>query len=137
MSVTIQQVEGKVPVTIIKVQGDLDASNYLEVIQLAQEAFNTGARDMLIDMNGIPFLASSGLVALHSVALMVKGEKPPDPSEGWSAFRSLNRDQTGVLEEHVKLLNPQPNVDRILDITGMKGYFEIFDNLETAIASFG
>jgi anti-anti-sigma regulatory factor len=137
MTVTTQQVQGKVPVTILKVQGDLDASNYLDVIQKAQEAYNAGERDFLFDMGEIPFMASSGLVALHSMAMLVKGEKPPDPSEGWGAFRSLEREPKGVFEEHVKLLNPQPKVDRTLEMTGMKGFFEIFTDLDTAINSFG
>lgn len=137
MTVLLEQAQGKLPVTLIKIQGDLDASNYLEVIQKAQDAYNAGGRDFLIDMSEIPFMASSGLVALHSVALLVKGEKPPDPNEGWGAFRSLDREQTGEFEQHIKLLKPQPKVDRTLDMTGMKGFFEIFDDLETAIASFG
>ena len=36
MSITLDQAQGKVPVTVLAIHGDLDASNYLEVIAQAQ-----------------------------------------------------------------------------------------------------
>ena len=137
MSITINQTRGQVPVAIMGIQGDLDASNYLDVIAKAREAYDAGARYMLIDMNGVPFMASSGLVALHSVALLLRGEEPPDPQHGWSAFHALDRDRDNGLQRHVKLLNPQPQVDRTLEMTGLKRFFEIHADPQAAIASFG
>ena len=137
MTITIDQVQGKVPVTILGVQGDLDASNYQEVIDSATQAFEAGARDMLIDMSDIQFMSSSGLVALHSIALLLRGEKLPDPEFGWEAFNTLERDRERGIQEHVKLLNPQPQVDRSLEITGLKKFFEVYTDLDTAVGSFG
>ena len=137
MTITIDQVQGKVPVTILGVQGDLDASNYQEVIDSATQAFESGARDMLIDMSDIQFMSSSGLVALHSIALLLRGEKLPDPEFGWEAFNTLERDRESGIQEHVKLLNPQPQVDRSLEITGLKKFFEVYTDLDTAVGSFG
>ena len=137
MTITIDQVQGKVPVTILGVQGDLDASNYQEVIDSATQAFEAGARDMLIDMSDIQFMSSSGLVALHSIALLLRGEELPDPEFGWEAFNTLERDRESGIQEHVKLLNPQPQVDRSLEITGLKKFFEVYTDLDTAVGSFG
>jgi anti-anti-sigma regulatory factor len=137
MSITIDQAQGKVPVTILSVQGDLDASNYQDVIDSATQAYEAGARDILIDMSEIKFMSSSGLVALHSIALLMRGEELPDPEYGWEAFRTLDRDRESGVQEHVKLLNPQPKVDRSLEITGLKQFFEIYTDLDTALASFG
>ena len=81
-------------------------------------------------------MSSSGLVALHSIALLMRGEDTPDPEHGWEAFRTLDRDRDGGVQRHVKLLNPQPQVDRSLEITGLKGFFEIHTDLDTAVASF-
>ena len=137
MTITIDQVQGKVSVTILGVQGDLDASNYQEVIDSATQAFEAGARDMLIDMSDIQFMSSSGLVALHSIALLLRGEKLPDPEFGWEAFNTLERDRESGVQEHVKLLKPQPQVDRSLEITGLKKFFEVYTDLDTAVGSFG
>lgn len=137
MTITIDQAQGKVPVTILGVQGDLDASNYQDVIDNAVQAHEDGARDILIDMSEIKFMSSSGLVALHSIALLMRGGKVPDPDYGWEAFRTLDRDRESGVQEHVKLLNPQPQVDRSLELTGLKQFFEIYTDRDTALASFG
>ena len=136
MTTTINQAQGEVPVTILGIQGDLDASNYQEVIDRATEAYEAGARNILIDMSETKFMSSSGIVALHSIALLMRGEELPDPEYGWEAFRTLDRDRESGVQEHVKLLNPQPQVDRSLELTGLKEFFEIFNDLDTALASF-
>jgi len=55
-------------------------------------------------------MSSSGLVALHSIAVMLRGEKPPDLGSGWGTFRAVDRDKDLGLQPHFKLLNPQPDV---------------------------
>jgi anti-anti-sigma regulatory factor len=136
MNITVEQKEGRVPVTVMHLSGDLDGSNYQDVITRAQEIANGGAKYLLIDMEEVPFMGSSGLVALHSITLLMRGEKPPDPEAGWAAFRTVRRDVEFGLQEHVKLLRLQPSVERSLEKTGMTAFFEIHTDLEEAIASF-
>jgi hypothetical protein len=81
-------------------------------------------------------MASSGLVALHSILLLLRGDQPPDPEFGWAALHSIDRDLDGGLQEHVKLLNPQPRVERVLKMASFDLVFEIHTDEETAIASF-
>ena len=81
-------------------------------------------------------MSSSGLIALHSIALLMRGDEPSDPEYGWEAFRALGRDQGSETQEKVKLLNPHPRVDRSLEISGMKNFFDIHTDLDAAIASF-
>ena len=136
MNITITQAEGKVPVTIMHIQGEIDASNFQRVIAKARQAYDTGARDLLLDLSDVPYMGSSGLVALHSVAVLMRGETPPDPEAGWEALRSIGRDREVGLQQHVKLLNPQPRVKRVLEMAGFDRFFEIHTDQETAIASF-
>jgi len=138
MNITVDQAQGKVSVTILGLHGDLDASNYQDVIAKAREVYNTGTRYLLIDMSDTPYMGSSGLVALHSIAVLLRGEEPPDPESGWNAFHAIARDRDAgrAVQQHVKLLNPQPRVDRTLEMTGLKQFFEIYTDLQTAIASF-
>jgi anti-anti-sigma regulatory factor len=136
MFITATEAQGKVPVTILHVQGEMDASNYERLIARATEAYNSGARSLLIDMSEMPFMGSSGLVALHSVAILMRGETPPDPEGGWGAMRSIDRDREAGPQSHVKLLDPQPRVARVLKMAGFDQFFEIYTDLETAIASF-
>ena len=121
-----------------KVLGPNDSGdpNYQEVIAKAREVYNAGARHILLDMSDVPFMASSGLVALHSIAVLLRGEEPPDPESGWGAFHAIDRDRDAGLQQHIKLLNPQPEVDRVLEMSGLKEFFEVHTNQETAVASF-
>src|SRR5687767_1435360 len=112
MPVTIEQVGGSVPVTVLEINGDLDYSNYLDVIDKAREAHASGARHLLIDLSDVPYMGSSGLFALHSVALLMMGETPPDPESGWNSYHALDRTLSSGMHPHVKLLGPQPPVDK-------------------------
>jgi anti-anti-sigma regulatory factor len=120
----------------MQLRGELDASNYREVIAKVGEVYDDGARDLLLDLSDLSFMASSGLVALLSVALIMRGAEPPDPEHGWGAFRTIAKEREGGLEEHCKILNPQPSVDKALQITGFNAYLEAYTDLDAALASF-
>ena len=137
MTITTSQAQGSVPVTILALHGDLDASNYLDVIEAAREAYGAGARNLLLDMSEVPFMSSSGLMALHSVALLMQGEEPPDPEYGWSAFHAMGHDaQENRVQDRVKLVDVQPRVARALQMARFDAYFESYATCEEAIASF-
>jgi anti-anti-sigma regulatory factor len=136
MYVKVTEAKGEVPVTILHLKGELDASNYQLVVDKAKEAYALGARNLVVDLGEVPYMGSSGLAAFHSIALLVRGEKLPDSQAGWGALRSMDRDRSGGLQKHVKLLNPQPRVDRVLRMAGFDQFFEIYTDQETVIASF-
>jgi anti-anti-sigma regulatory factor len=136
MPLTIEQVQGRVPVTVIEIHGDLDYSNYHDVIDAAREAYAAGARHLLIDLRDVPFMGSSGLVAIHSAALLMAGQPPPDPEAGWQAHHAMGQTAEGGTQAHVKLLGPQPRVEQVLERTGLKQFFEIHAEQAEAIASF-
>jgi anti-anti-sigma regulatory factor len=136
MFITVTEAPGNVPVTVLHIQGELDASNYKRLIARAKQAYDIGVRDILLDLSEMPFMGSSGLVALHSVAVLLRGEEPPDPESGWATIRAIDRDRGIGLQQHVKLLNPQPRVDRVLEMSGFKQFFEVHTDLDAAIASF-
>lgn len=136
MSVTASYAQGRVSVAILSIKGDLDASNYREVIAVAKRAYNMGSRNMLIDLGEVPFMSSSGLVALHSVALLAQGKQPPDPEHGWATLRAASLDAESGRQEHVKLLNPQPRVKRALETVGFDQFLDIYTDREEAVASF-
>jgi anti-anti-sigma regulatory factor len=136
MNISVREMQGRVPVAILAVQGDLDASNYEDLIAKATEVQSAGRADMLLDLTNMSFISSSGLVALHSIALLMRGEQPPASEEGWSAIRSIHRGLGTGVQQHVKLLNPQPYVERTLGKAGLIEFFEIHTDLDTAVASF-
>ena len=136
MNISISQAQGNVPITIIKLDGRLDGQNYQELITKAQELYSQGTCDFLLDLSDLTYLSSAGLVALHSIALLARGERLPNLEGGWQAYRSLGRASEVGLQKHVKLFNPRPEVINILDVVGFGNVFEIFTNLDKAINSF-
>ena len=136
MYIVANEVQGEVPVTVLQIHGELDASNYQRVVARAREAYDAGAQDLLLDLEHVPFMGSSGLVAFHSIALLMRGETPPDPEAGWGTLRSIDREREAGLQQHVKLLNPQPKVERVLKMAGFDRFFEVYTDQEEAIASF-
>lgn len=136
MNISISRARGVVPVAIIKLEGQLDGQSYQDLIVKAQELYTAGACDFLLDLTDLSYISSAGLVALHSVALMARGEQVPNPESGWTAYRSMGRSSDAGLQKHVKLLNPRSEVKSVLDMVGFGSVFEIFTDLDQAIDSF-
>jgi anti-anti-sigma regulatory factor len=136
MELAVVQADGAMPVTILALNGDLDASNFEDVIAKAQSLYGAGTRRLVLDLSGVPFMGSSGLVALHSVAMLLRGERPPDPEYGWQAFHDLEHDAESQVDPNLKLVGPQPSVQRTLDITGMNALFGIYPSREAALNSY-
>lgn len=139
LNVTVEMAEGRVPVTIMRLDGELDASNYESVIAQTQALYAAGTRDLLVDLENLEFVSSSGLVGLHSMALVMRGDTLEDAEEGWGAIRAMSRDviKANEPEKNFKLLKPQPLVGKVLDTSGFSDIFPVFDDEETAVSSFG
>jgi anti-anti-sigma regulatory factor len=121
---------------VISVSGELDASNFQSLIDVGQELRAAGAERLVVDLSGLTYMASSGLVALYSLAVIMRGEQPPDPEEGWSAFHAIGTDADAGPDKTVKLLGPQPHVGRVLERTGLTRFFDVYLDRDTALASF-
>ena len=136
MNISVSQAQGNVPVTVIKLDGQLDGQNFQELISKAQELYSTGARDFLLDLSDLSYISSAGLVALHSVALMARGEQLPDMEGGWAAYRSMGRSSEAGVQKHVKLLNPRSEIMGVLDMVGFSSVFQIYTDRDEAVNSF-
>lgn len=136
MNISVTKEAGRVDVTVLRVEGQLDGQSYQDLIVKAKELFNAGSRDFLLDLADLTYISSAGLVALHSVALMLKGEEMPDTEQGWAAYRSMGRGSEAGLQAHIKLLNPREEVKSVLEMVGFDRVFEIFSNRDEAVKSF-
>jgi anti-anti-sigma regulatory factor len=136
MEITVSTHRGKVPVTVVQPHGDVDASNYAELVEKVKTLHNAGAQDFLIDLSDVSYMSSAGLVALHSIAILLRGEQPTDPQSGWAALKSMDRSRERGMQMHAKLLKPQPFVADTFEKAGFTQFFEIFTDLKKAVASF-
>src|SRR4029453_14292834 len=92
LATTTEEGAGRVPITVVTLDGELDASNFERLIDDVRGLYDAGTRDLLLDLSGLTFLASSGLVALPSIVRILHGEPPPDPEAGWGALHELGLD---------------------------------------------
>jgi anti-anti-sigma factor len=136
MNISVIKEAGRVDVTVLRVDGQLDGQSYQDLIVKAKELYNAGARDFLLDLTDLTYISSAGLVALHSIALLVKGEEMPDTEQGWSAYRSMGRGSESGMQTHIKLLNPREEVKGVLEMVGFDRVFEIYRDLDEAVKSF-
>ena len=123
-------------VVILGISGDLDGQSYQQVISKAQEIYKDSPQNMLLDLTNVTYVSSAGLVALHFIALLSRGENLPDTEQGWTALKSVDRSREGGLQKNVKLLNPNPEVLKTLDMVGFTTFFEIYTDKQQAINSF-
>lgn len=139
LDVTVDAVEGQVPVTVMRLDGELDASNFESLIAQTQGLYGEGTRDLLLDLEKLRFLSSSGLVAFHRMALVMRGETLEAADEGWGAFHAISREveKGSGPEAHYKILKPQATVRKVLDTSGFSRILAIFDDEGQAVASFG
>lgn len=135
MNITTSKAVGRVQVTIIRLDGQLDGQTYMELIDKAKALYEEGARDFLIDLTDMTYISSAGLVALHSIALLAKGEQLPDSESGWSAYRSV-KNSAPSLQGHIKLLNPREEVKSVLEMVGFDRVFSAFTDFDEAVKSF-
>ena len=136
MNISVAKETGRVDVTVLGVEGQLDGQSYQDLIVKARELFDAGARDFVLDLSDLTYISSAGLVALHSIALMLKGEEMPDTEHGWSAYRSMGRGSEAGMQTHIKLLNPREEVRSVLEMVGFDRVFEIFTDRREAVNSF-
>jgi anti-sigma B factor antagonist len=135
LQTTVERVEARVPVTVVALDGELDASTYERLIDDVRGLYQGGARKVVLDLSGLTYMASSGLIALHSIVQVMHGEQPPDLEGGWSAFHALGNAVEGGRQEDVLLAGAQPAVTRVLERTGLDQLFSSYPDRASAIAA--
>jgi hypothetical protein len=136
MDITVTQYHGRVLVALLRLAGRLDGASYLDLIARAKKLYGDGARHMIVDLAEVTHLSSAGALALHQVAMLLRGETPPDPETGWQAFHAMADDLDNGLQPRIKLLHAQPQVLQNLERAGLTALIEIASDLDAAIASF-
>ena len=130
LRIDVEQAHGRVPVTVIRIEGSVDAATYPRVQTAVDDAFAAGAQHVLFDLAHVDYVSSAGLRVLHrlndrlSDARAAAGELEPSGTGGDSKSR------------HVKLLNQSKNVNRLLEVAGFVQFLEIYTDRDAAIESF-
>jgi anti-anti-sigma regulatory factor len=120
---------------VIGLAGELDGSNFEQVIEAGRVARSAGATRIVLDLSGLTYMGSSGLVAIHSIALLLRGLEPTSPEDGWQAIHDLSSAPDTDVDAGLSLAGPPPSVERVLERSGMLGLFAVHPDRATAIAA--
>lgn len=135
LETTIEHVEEPLPVTVIALDGELDASNFEALVDTVGAVRGGGAERLILDLTAMRFMASSGLVALHSIVRIMHGEAPLDTESGWSSLHATLPSDGEDRQTAVILCGPQPGVERVLTRTGLDRLFHVYPDRASAIAA--
>ena len=130
MDITITIEKASEEAAVMKLASEVNASNFMEIVDKAGETYKNPARYLIIDLSDVPSISSTGMVALHKIALIYSGV-PQDVKEG----ENPNFTHSNEARKYVKLVNPQPGVDESLTKAGMKLFFKFFDDVDSALKS--
>ena len=132
MEITVSNEQGRVPVTVFRVKGDINMNTSDQLMTQARQAIESGARDLVLDFSEVPYMSSAGIRVLNSLFSMLRGDTP---AESDAAMKQGLRDGT-FKSPHLKLVNPTRHVREVLSMAGFDMFLEIHPNLKDALASF-
>ena len=110
MEIKDKQVDG---VTVISLTGSIDAMTAPKITEFIQGQVANGNTKLIADMSGVDYTSSAGLRVLLGAI-------------------KETRAQSGDL----RLTGIQPDVQKVLNLSGFTSILKIFDTLEGAVASY-
>lgn len=117
--VTKENAQGQVPVTVFHIKGWLDAQSEAMLLAAAREAYDEGARYLLIDLAEVDTLTSAGMRAMQKV------------------YKIFTPEDEHFKVSRVKLCNAPPQVYHVLGITGFLHSIPNYETLQAAVNAFG
>ncbi|NWG06937.1 MAG: STAS domain-containing protein [Chloroflexi bacterium] len=118
-TMTSEQVQVDVPVTVFHVRGWLDAQSEEQLLGAARIAHDEGARYLLIDMSDLDTLTSAGIRAIQKV------------------YQMYTPKEDHMKVAHLKLCNAPPQIYNVLGITGFLQNVPMYESMSAALETFG
>ncbi len=127
MEISVSQEHGRVPVTVMSIQGEINAETSDEFLAAVRQAYAGGACDLLLDLSQVTYISSWGIRALSEAYSMLRGRE----GQGHEAAAA-----PGGVSKHLKLLSPTTQVRKVLETAGLDMYLESFTDKKRAVAAF-
>lgn len=125
---------GRVPVTVMHVDGDIDSSTYEAFKAKADELIAGGARYILVDLSHVKFVSSAGFRVFNELFNKLRSLNPDTQLNEEDVKKGIS---AGTYKSpHLKLLNLPDGARNAFRFAGFDLFIETFTDLKTAIASF-
>jgi anti-anti-sigma factor len=115
---SVEKVQEPMPVTIFHLRGWLDGQSEGDFVQWASQAYESGARYLLLDLSELDTLTSAGMRAIQKVYNMYT---PKDADKEFP---------------HLKMASAPPPVYHALKITGFLQSIPMYESVQSALDSF-
>lgn len=134
MIIEVSNANGRVPVTILHISGDLDMSTAMELQSKAEELIRAGASHVLLDLTNAPYVSSAGFRTIHSLYNQLRALHPSANLTDEQVRRGVS--EGTYMSPHLKLLNLSDETRKVFQMTGFDMYIETYNDLKEAIAAF-
>jgi anti-anti-sigma factor len=115
---SIEQVQGKVPVTVLHLSGWLDAQSEGKVVDAVRAARAAGTKFVLIELSDADTITSAGIRALQK------------------SYQILTPKEDAYKVAYLKLCNAPAQIYQVLGITGFLANVPMYESMQDAIESF-
>ncbi len=130
MKITISQAEGRAPVTVFHLHGELTADTAPAFEAQARAAIDSGTRNLLLDLTDVPFIGSFGIRSINNVLVALYEANGLHDADARRVLR------TGKKALYLKLLNPNPQVMNVLESSGFDMLLEVHHDEQQAVEAF-
>jgi|GEM_PF-401470 len=132
MDITASTAHGRVPVTIIHIEGSIDSSTHQTFQSVSETIITDGARYLLIDLQEAHYISSAGLRTIHILFNKLR-----------AIHKDVNDDELRIQMKagaykspYIKVVNLSPQAKEAFELSGFETYIETFDDINNAVASF-
>ena len=130
MDITVSQQQGRVPVTIFHINGEMTADTAGAFEREVTRAIEGGAKNLLLDFTNVPFVGSFGIRAMNNALVALYEANGLHDEDARRVLR------TGGKAKFLKLLNPNEQVMRVLETSGFDMLLDIRHDLKDAVTSY-
>ena len=122
------QVQGETSVTILHLNGQLDGSTEIQLLDSVRQAHEDGATHLLIDLSDVHMLTSAGLRAIQNTLKIFtpQHDKEIIHQHGEEPYKS----------PYFKMVCPNPQIYYVLNIAGFLQNILIYNDMDEALTSF-
>jgi anti-anti-sigma factor len=115
---SVEQVQDEVLITTFHLSGRLDINGEEDFVKWASDAYQAGARYLLLDMSEVTMLTSAGMRAIQKV------------------YRMFTTEDSTLDTSQLKMAAAPPPVYEPLKMTGFLKTIPVFETVQSAIAAF-
>ncbi len=101
------------PVTVLSITGDIDSNTFRELSEEVQEVLNQGHINLVLDLHGVNYISSGGIVALQNIV-----------------------GRAATLGGRAVLSGLTRRVAQVIELTGFSRRLSIYSDVTEANASF-